>query len=61
MSSPGSRMYLSLLDRIALANSARLRALEALDDLNRFSNEYKTAKLWVDSANMTLNGMMVTR
>lgn len=61
MSSPENRMYLSLLDRIALANSARLRALEALDDLNRFSNEYKTAKLWVDSANMTLNGMMVTR
>lgn len=61
MSSPESNLYLSLLDRIALANSARLRALEALDDLNRFSNEYKTAKLWVDSANMTLNGMMVTR
>ena len=54
-------MYLTLFDRIALANSARLRALKALNDSNRFFNEYETAKLWVDSVNIRLNGISITR
>lgn len=61
MSTPENRMYLTLFDRIALANSARLRALKALNDSNRFFNEYETAKLWVNSVNMRLNGISITR
>lgn len=61
MSSPESNMYLTLFDRIALANSARLRAMKALNDSNKFYNEYETAKLWVNSVNMRLSGISVTR
>jgi hypothetical protein len=61
MSSPESNMYLTLFDRISLANSARLRAMKALNNSNRFGNEYETAKLWVNSVNMRLNGISVTR
>jgi len=61
MSSPESNMYLTLFDRIALANSARLRAMKTLNNSKRFSNEYETAKLWVNSVNMKLNGISITR